>query len=207
MEDRWLARAKRVHALATTGLSFSRDPFDIERFEELRGIAEAMLAELADAPVAQIAGLLAPGSIGYATPKVDVRGAVFLDGRILLVRERQDGLWSMPGGYADIGLSASENVVKEVAEEAGLAVSARRLYHLRHKAKGPGEPDMRDFYKLYFLCEAEGAQLPTPGHEVLDIGTFARDGLPPLSTGRVTVADVERAFAAAEGPDVPTVFD
>ncbi|MEL6679376.1 MAG: NUDIX hydrolase [Pseudomonadota bacterium] len=207
MEDRWLARAKRIHALATTGLSFSRDPFDIERYEELRDIAEAMLADLADLPVARIADLLAPGAAGYATPKVDVRGAVFLDGQILLVRERQDGLWSMPGGYADIGLSASENVIKEIAEEAGLTVTVRRLYHLRHKAKGPDEPDIRDFYKLFFLCEAEAGQVPVAGHEVLDLGTFALSNLPPLSRGRVTEGDIAAAFRAAESPGGPTAFD
>ncbi|MCP1477901.1 DNA mismatch repair protein MutT [Pseudomonas chlororaphis] len=207
MENTWLTHAKRLQALASTGLHFCKDPFDRERYQEVADIAHSMLAQLADVPLERIAGLVSDFAKRYSTPLVDVRGALIEDERILLVRERTDGRWAMPGGYADIGLSAAENIVKEIHEEAGLSVSARALYSVRHKAKGPFTPDTRDFYKLYFLCERDDRSAPVAGSEVSDAGFFALDALPELSRGRTVESDIEAAFAFHRGETRLTLFD
>ena len=209
MESEWLTWAKRLQAIASTGLHFTRDEHDRERFAEVGGIAEAMLAALGSVPIERIRGLVSDFAQGYATPKVDVRGALIEDGRILLVRERSDGRWTLPGGFADIGLSAAENVEKEIREEAGLTVAARRLYGLRHKAKRPYEPDARDFYKLFFLCErTDGAAArPEAGAETSEARFFLPDALPELSLARVIESDIEAAFAAHSGTLRSPLFD
>jgi ADP-ribose pyrophosphatase YjhB (NUDIX family) len=144
---------------------------------------------------------------GYATPKIDVRGAVIEGGKVLLVREKSDGLWTLPGGFADVGRSATENIVREMREEAGIRVSVTGLYSVRHKTKEPYQPDIRDFYKMFFLCRRVDAEPPKPGPEIIDAAFFARDGLPPLSKGRVIERDIEAAFAFHESPERTTIVD
>ena len=207
MENEWLTWAKRLQALASTGLHFTRDEHDRERFAEVAGIADAMLAALGNVPIERIRGLVSDFAQGYATPKVDVRGALIEEGHILLVRERSDGRWTLPGGFADVGLSAARNVEKEILEEAGLAVSARRLYGLRHKAKQAYEPDARDFYKLFFLCERSDAAEPCGGAETSDARFFPPGALPELSLARVLESDIEAAFAFAAGELRAPLFD
>src|SRR5580658_934841 len=110
METLWLTWAKRLQGIASTGIHFARDPYDKERYEEVASIAQEMLATLANVPVSRIQGLVSDFAKGYATPKVDVRGALFSEDKILLVREASDGCWALPGGFADIGKSPSENI-------------------------------------------------------------------------------------------------
>ena len=112
MENRWLAQAKRLQALASTGLHYAKEEFDRERYREIAGIANAMLADLGNVPITRIEGLVSEFAQGYATPKVDVRGALIEGGKILLVQEKTDGRWALPGGFADVGRSAAENVAK-----------------------------------------------------------------------------------------------
>ena len=195
MEDLWLGYAKRLQALASTGAAYSGDRYDRERYGEIAQIAGEMMARLGQVPLGRIEALVGPYSRGYATPKVDVRGAVFRDGRILLVRERGDGRWALPGGFADIGLSPAENVEKEFREEAGLEVRAEALIGVRHKAKGPYEPDVRDFYKLFFACRVRGEAKGARDEDILEAGYFAPDALPPLSLGRTAPEDIAMAFA------------
>lgn len=207
MEDGWLAWAKRLEALARTGAHFTRDPFDAERYEEIAGIARAMMGRLADAPPAAIAGLFDAQARGYATPQIDVRAAVIREGRILMVRERTDGLWTLPGGYADVGASPAENAVREVWEEAGVTVRALRPYAIRHKARHPYAQDLREFYKIHVLCAEAGGETPAPGPETLEAAFVAPDALPPLSLGRTIEADVAEALAAHADPARPVAFD
>ena len=207
MENRWLAQAKRLQAIASTGLHYAKDEFDRERYRETADIATAMLADLGNVPLARIEGLVPEFARGYATPKVDVRGALIEEGRILLVQEKSDGRWALPGGFADVGRSAAENVAKEVEEEAGITVSVRDLYAVRHKAKGPYEPDARDFYKLFFLCDRENAAAPAAGSETSAAAFFPRFELPELSLARVTPHDIEAAFAFHEGTELSVLFD
>ena len=207
METHWLAWAKRLHGIATTGLHYGADEFDRERYREVADIAEAMLACLGTVPIEQIQNLVGEATSGYATPKVEVRGAVFDGDRILLVREKSDGRWTLPGGFADVGHSAAENVAKEIWEEAGIRTTATRLYSLRHKARHDYDPDIRDFYKLFFLCERTGDESPAPGPEVTDVSYFSLDNLPSLSTSRVLERDLRTAFDFHCGREVRTLFD
>ncbi|MGE8353792.1 MAG: NUDIX hydrolase [Pseudomonas protegens] len=207
MESHWLTHAKRLQAIASTGLHFCQDVHDRERYQEIADIAHGMLAQLGNVPLERITDLVSDFAQRYSTPMVEVRGALIEDGKILLVREHNDGLWALPGGYADVGLSASENVIKEIHEEAGLDVSVRALYGVRHKAKGPYKADHRDFYKLYFLCERQGTQPPVAGSEATEAGFFALDQLPPLSQGRTVERDIQEAFDFHQGRRSVTLFD
>ena len=207
MEPRWLTYGKRLQAIASTGLHFSRDPFDRERYEDVARIANEMLATLGDVPITRIERLVSDFARGYATPKVDVRGALVEDDAILLVREQSDGLWTLPGGFADVGLSAARNIEKEIFEEAGLKVSARRLYGVRHKAGAGYPPDVRDFYKLFFLCDRTDRDEARPGLETVEALFFTRGELPSLSRGRTIEADIEAAFDFAENVSRPAFFD
>ena len=207
MENTWLAQAKRLQALASTGLHFCTDDFERERLEEIAEIAHSMLAQLGNVPLERITGLVPDFAQRYSTPMLDVRGAVIEGERILLVREATDGCWALPGGYADIGLSAAENIVKEIREEAGLTVTARALCSVTHKAKGLYRPDVRDFYKLYFLCEPVDQSAPMAGFETTEVGFFRLNDLPPLSRGRTIESDLEAAFAFHRGEITQTLFD
>ncbi|BAQ81976.1 MULTISPECIES: NUDIX hydrolase [Pseudomonas] len=207
MESHWLTHAKRLQAIASTGLHFCKDVHDRERYQEVADIAHDMLAQLGNVPVERITDLVSDFAQRYSTPMVEVRGALIEDGKILLVREQHDGLWALPGGYADVGLSAAQNIIKEIHEEAGLQVSVRQLYGLRHKAKGPYKPDHRDFYKLYFLCERQDAEAPVAGSETSDAAFFAPDQLPPLSQGRTVERDIQEAFDFHEGRRSVALFD
>ncbi|WP_282153515.1 NUDIX hydrolase [Ruegeria atlantica] len=207
MEDTWLAQAKRLLALAETGQHFTKDQFDRERYDEIANIARAMLADLGQVPLSRIDGLVSEHAAGYATPSIDIRGAVIRDGLILLVRERSDGKWSMPGGFADIGNSPAENIEREVWEEARLRVRAEHLYAVHHKARHPYPADVRDFYKLYFLCDLVGREIPEAGRETSDAAFFAPENLPQLSLGRTIKADIVTAFYAKAADDKLTRFD
>lgn len=114
MEPQWLTYGKRLQAIASSGLHFARDQFDRERYEEIASIANEMLADLGGVPIERIEGLVSDFAKGYATPKVDVRGAIVEENKVLLVREKSDGLWALPGGFADVGLSAAQNIAKEL---------------------------------------------------------------------------------------------
>lgn len=207
METHWLAWAKRLHAIASTGLHYGADEFDRERYREIAEIAEAMLASLGTVAIERVQNLVHESATGYTTPKVEVRGAVIDNDGILLVREKSDGLWTLPGGFADLGHSPAENVAKEIWEEAGIRVTVKCLYSLRHKARHDYDPDVRDFYKLFFLCEQIGDQAPAPGPEVHDARFFALDKLPPLSTSRVLERDLHAAFDCHGGHEARVLFD
>ena len=207
MEVEWLRWAKRLHGIAATGLHFGSDEFDKERYREVADIAQAMLAALGVSTIERIRDLVSESARGYATPKIDVRGAVIDAGRILLVQERSDGLWTLPGGYADVGRSPAENVTKEIWEEAGIRVAATALYGIRHKAKHEYTPDVRDFYKLFFLCTKTDRANPVAGGETCDVGWFEPKHLPALSKGRCIEKDIRAAFAFAEDPRARAHFD
>lgn len=207
LEDHWLTIAKRLQALASTGLHFGASDFDKERYAEIHDLATQMLANLSQVPIKTIADLIGQPGTGYETPRVDVRGAVFRDEKILLVREKLDGLWTLPGGYADVGISAADNIVKEISEEANLAVRVKQLYAVVHKARHEYDQDIRDFYKLYFVCEHRYDADPYAGAEVSDVGFFALDELPPLSTGRVIEKHIRLAEEFRHNPTKPPIFD
>lgn len=207
MEPQWLTYGKRLQSIASTGLHFTNDRFDRQRYEEIASIANEMLSMLGEVPIERISNLVPDFASGYATPKVDVRGALVEQNAILLVREQCDGLWTLPGGFADVGLSPARNIEKEIQEEAGLTVSAQRLFGVRHKASSDYDPDVRDFYKMFFLCDRTDCMAPQPGLETIEADFFRIDNLPPLSRGRTIEADVVAAFAYAADAAKPAFFD
>lgn len=198
MEPLWLQWAKQIQAISQAGLAYSKDIYDLERFEMLRSLSVDILERYTDAESGRIRDLFA-SETGYATPKVDVRGVVFEGDKILLVQERLDGAWSLPGGWADIGLSPKEVAVKEVREESGLDVKPVRLLGILDKKFHGHPPSPWHIYKIFILCEAIGGRMGA-GMETLQVGFFERDKLPELSAQRNTKAQIERMFELRDRP-------
>ena len=150
--DQLLIWARKVQALAQTGLAYTKDPYDRERYESLRQIAaELVAASAATVPASLIDSFTC--EIGYATPKIDVRAAVFVEDQLLLVKERSDGRWTLPGGWADVGDSPSVAAVREVKEESGYSVIAKKLAAVYDRDLHGHPPMPYHVYKLFFLCE------------------------------------------------------
>lgn len=170
MSKQWLEWAKRIQALSQSGLAFSEDIYDIERYEELREISIEIMREHTELEMDKIRDLFT-NETGYQTPKVDVRGVVFKNNQILMVRENIDDKWALPGGFCDIGLSPSENVMKEIKEESGFDVLPIRLIALMDKNKHPHPPEAYHYYKIFILCEIIGGK-PTLGIETNSINFF-----------------------------------
>jgi ADP-ribose pyrophosphatase YjhB (NUDIX family) len=205
-EPGWLTWVRELQALAQTGLAFARDPYDLERYRRLREIALEMLAAGSDTPLPRIAGLFAQ-DLGYPTPKVDVRGALIRDGRILLVREVSDGLWTLPGGWADVNQSAAQCVEREVLEESGYQARAVKLAGVwDSRRQGAHRPHPYTIYKLFFVCELTGGAA-RPSVETSEVDFFAANELPPLSLGRVNSAQIARMFAHERDRSLPAEFD
>lgn len=198
--------ARRLQALAQTGLAYTTGPYDRERYEAVSGIAAELMAMQCATPPETFRQLFAAQD-GYATPKVDVRAAVFREGKVLLVREAADGLWTMPGGWADVNDTPTDAVEREALEESGFRVRAVKLAAVFDRAKHGHEPPFPfHIYKLFFLCEIRGGS-PRTSVETLAVDFFAQDALPPLSTSRLVPAQVLRMFAHAANPALPTDFD
>lgn len=205
-EPQWLRIARELRAIAQTGLAFNADRFDRQRYERVQELAASMLAQGSDEHYAAIIDILRR-DWGYATPKVDVRGAAFVDGRVLLVREISDGRWTLPGGWADVNQSAAECVVREITEESGFEARTLKLaaVHDYQRSNHPAH-HIDSIYKMFFICEITGGAARA-SNETSEVAFFARDALPPLSLGRTTAAQIDRMFQHAEDPQLPTDFD
>lgn len=202
---KWLEWAKQIQAISQSGLTYCKDIYDIERYEQLRSLSLEILREYTDLDEMKIRSLFANES-GYATPKVDIRGVIFREDRILLVREKEDGAWALPGGWADIGLSPSEIVVKEVKEESGFIVSPVRLLALLDKNKHNHPQSPYHVYKLFILCEITGGEA-VQGMETSEVEFFAKDQLPNLSEGRNTYEQINMMFDLVERGEQVTIID
>ena len=197
--NQWVNWAKRIKAISQTGNAYSKDKFDLERFEELTNISHQMLAQMADAPVSKIENLYIPES-GYPTPKVDLRAGVIKDNKILLVREREDNRWTLPGGWADVCETPSQGIVREVHEESGFHVSNPTLVAIKDRDCHPYVPKYPyHVYKMFFLCTLESGAAST-NIEISDIDFFDRNSLPELSTSRILPSDIELMFQRYENP-------
>ena len=205
MSPKWLDWASGLQAIAQNGLLYAQNHFDIERYQAIRQVAAEMVAAGSAAEIERITELFS-GEEGYATPKVDVRGVLFRDGKVLLVQEWSDGGWTLPGGWADIGASPSENVVREIREETGFEARAVKLLAVYDRNKHPHTPFVHHVYKMFFLCEIVGGQAATSA-ETLAVGFFGPDEIPPLSVQRVTAGQIERFFEHVRHPEWPTDFD
>ena len=207
-EPQWLVWARDIQALAQSGLTFTKDAYDRERYEALRDIAAQMAAAHSDTPLADISALFA-GQAGYATPKIDVRGAAFdAEGRILMVREVADaGRWTLPGGWADVNITPAENVVKEMREESGFDVRVTKCAAVWDRTRQGHQPQFFSAAKLFYLCEIVGGSA-TPSMETSEVAFFAESQIPAdLSTGRVMAHQLARMFAHHRDENLPTEFD
>jgi ADP-ribose pyrophosphatase YjhB (NUDIX family) len=207
-EPDWLVWAREIQGIAQSGLTFTKDQYDRERYEQLRRLAAEIMASHSSADATRIEALFAAQS-GYATPKIDVRGAAFRAGKILMVREVVDNhRWTLPGGWADVNLSAAENCAKEMIEESGFVVRVTKLAAAwDHSKQGHVPPNPFSTLKMFFLCDITGGEA-TPSAETSEIGFFGADDLPDdLSTGRVIRAQILRMFVHHANPGLQTDFE
>lgn len=205
MTQKWLEWAKEIQAISQAGLAYSKDIYDIERFEQLRDLSVSILHEYTEIEHDKIRSLFASDT-GYPTPKVDVRGVVFQDGKILMVRERLDGAWALPGGWADVGLSAKEVAVKEIREESGYDVLPIRLLAVLDKKFHDHPPASQHVYKIFIQCELTGGEA-SGGLETTEVAFFGEDNLPELSLERNTNAQVKAMFEYLRNPAKDVWFD
>jgi ADP-ribose pyrophosphatase YjhB (NUDIX family) len=202
----WLTWARSIQSIAQNGLFYAENDFDLERYLKLQQIAAHMVSYSADLDHADVLANFQLGD-GYATPKVDVRGAVFnQQGEMLMVREKIDGGWTLPGGWADIGDVPSEAAEREVWEEAGYKVKARKLVGV-YDTNRDGELSFRHAYKLVFLCDLIGGEAATSS-ETTEVGWYPIEKIPqPFSGSRTNQRHIDDAYAAFRDPVLATVFD
>ncbi|MBN1818186.1 MAG: NUDIX hydrolase [Sedimentisphaerales bacterium] len=206
MEPQWIQWAKELVAIAQNGLTYTESHYERERYERVRQIAVDMISAGTGIQSRELLSLYA-GENGYATPKVDVRGVVFRDNQILLVKEAVDNGWTLPGGWADPCQSPAEAVVREVWEESGFDVKATRLLAVYDRSKHAHRPLMPfHIYKLFILCEIVGGAAQS-SHETLDVGFFAEDRIPELSISRSLPEQIRRMFEYHRDPTLPVDFD
>jgi ADP-ribose pyrophosphatase YjhB (NUDIX family) len=206
MSFTWLDALQRLRAIAQTGLTYGTGPYDLERYREIAQIAEQGLAELLGASPAAITAQFVLDR-GYPTPKVDVRTAVFHEGKILLVREAADGFWTMPGGWADETDSPCHAAEREVAEESGYRMKVTRLISVRDRRWHGYQPRLLGgCYKLFFLADLIDG-VAKPSLETTEVAFFSVDQLPPLSVARTVPEDIAQALAAHEDRAVPVIVD
>lgn len=203
----WLRWAQKLQSIAQIGLTYAEDPYDRERYEQLRELALEMassrLAEGEDA----VRVVFASDS-GYPTPKVDVRAVVFRGDELLLVRERRSQGWTFPGGWADVGDTPSLAAERETLEESGYQVRAEKLLAFLDKSRHEHPPSVDYTYKVLIGCRLEGGE-PTTSHEVDDVGFFTEEAIADLELDldRSTPGQVALAFAHHRDPTLQTAFD
>lgn len=201
----WLAWAREIQSIAQTGNTYALNEWQTERYQRLMEIAAEIVSQYTQHPVEVIAESF-KAQPGYATPKVDVRGAVFRDGKLLLVREKMDGGWTMPGGWADVGDAPAAGAEREVWEESGFRVKARKVIGV-YDANRVGPLELYHAVKLVFLCDIIGGEATT-SNETTEVGFFGPDEIPqPFSGERTRSRHVEHAFAAYADPTIQTVFE
>lgn len=203
-KNQWLLWAKELQSLSQCALAYCKDIYDIERFNRIREISAEMTAQITDLQITQVRELFC-GDTGYQTPKVESRGAVIRNGRILLVQER-NGLWALPGGWVEYNLSVMENTVKECFEEAGVEVKPLRLIALLDRNRHHAVPHAHEILSAFVLCDYIGGAFK-PNTETVDSRYFSPDALPPLAEGKTTPENIEMCFRAAADPHWTVICD
>jgi len=201
----WLDIAKKINSIALTGLAFTKDKYDQERYLELQNLSIEILKRITEIETEKL-DFIFNRDIGYQTPKVGIRVVVPEDNTLLLVREKMDNKWSLPGGYADLGLTPSQIAVKEVKEESGFDVEPVRIlgfidYNMHQERQFPF-----DIYQLFMECKIIGGN-PLPGLETTEVGFFKLEDLPELSTRRVTKDQIVMMFELCQNRDSVPIFD
>ena len=205
-DTQWLVWVEKLRAIARNGLTYAKGGYDLERYHQLQDITHEMTAALTGAPKEKVDEFFLPEK-GYTTPKIDLRAGVFKDDKILLVRERSDDCWALPGGWGDVCEPPSIGVEREVLEESGYIVKASKLVAVRDAHRHPYHShNPNHIYKLFFLCELTGGEART-NLEISAIDFFPLDQLPVLSQGRTITSDIEMLQKHHQNPKQPTEFD
>ena len=202
--EKWLQWAVELQSLAQAGIFYGKDEFDRERYERIREIAAEMVSCQSDIPVDQVKNLFC-NEIGYQTPKLDCRAAIFQEDRILLVQER-NGTWALPGGWVDVNVSVKENVLKEVKEEAGLDVTADMVIAVQDREKHNLPVYAYKVCKIFVLCTVIGGQFE-PNIETVACNYFGLDELPTLATEKTNEEQIRMCFDAYQAENWKTFFD
>lgn len=206
MIPKWLKWARELQAIAQNGLTYSQNQFDIERFNAIMRIASEITAEHSELGQEELLKVYL-NELGYATPKVDVRGVVFRKNKILLVKEIFDGGWTLPGGWADPNESPSLAVERETFEESGFRTRAVKLLALYDRDKQGHTPTYPfHVYKAFFLCEITGGN-ETTSNETSEVKFFSEDEIPVLSSGRTSMTQLRRFFKENREQNFTTEFD
>lgn len=189
----WLEWAKELQFIAQTGLTYSKDPFDMERFERIREISAEIVAKHTDLPLEKVKDLFC-NEEGFQTPKLDSRAAIFRDDKILLVKER-NGTWSLPGGWVDVTETVKSNTIKEVKEEAGLDVETVRIIAVQDRNRHNHPIYAFNVCKVFILCEVIGGTFK-PNIETTESRYFSLDEIPQLAEEKNSKAQIEMCFEA-----------
>jgi ADP-ribose pyrophosphatase YjhB (NUDIX family) len=205
MNEKWLKWVTELQSIAQAGLTFCTNDYDRDRYEKIRTLTVEILHEYTDMDHKKIRELFA-SETGYQTPKVDIRAAVFKDDSILMVKEKVDGAWSLPGGWADVNTSAGESAIRECMEEAGAIVKPKRIIaiHLGNKHNNPLFPFT--IYKIFVECELIENRF-TENTETLEAGFFKQDNLPELSFERNNPDQIRMCFDSKKQKVFEAVFD
>lgn len=206
MSYKWNEWVQRLQALSQSGLTFTDNPFEIERYKELRNIAAEIASEYSKHSFKEAEQYFSR-DWGYATPKVEVRGAVFREGKILLVKEIADGKWTIPGGFCDVGISPKENVIKEVKEESGYDIEVIKPIAIIDRNKHfHGRISPFHLYKIFFLCRITGG-VPMRSIETDGVNFFSINELPELSISRVNENQMKMMFEYNQNSNKELYFD
>jgi ADP-ribose pyrophosphatase YjhB (NUDIX family) len=205
MNNKWLEWATELQSIAQAGLTFTENQYDIDRYQKIRDLSVKIIHEYTDIDHTKISNLFA-SETGYQTPKVDVRSAVFKDEKILMVKEKVDGRWSLPGGWADVNSSVSESVKRECIEEAGATVKPKRIIavHLANRQNDFIYPFT--IYKIIVECDLIDYSF-AENSETLESGFFALDNLPQLSVERNNYDQIKLCFEARKHVAFEARFD
>ena len=204
-EDFWLKLSRELQSMSQSGLAFSKDEYDIRRYERLREISSEILENYSEIDKKKSQNVFM-NQLGYATPKIDVRSAVVHEGKLLLVKEIQDGCWAMPGGWADVGDYPSEVAVRETKEESGYDIKVKKLLAVFDANRADRDIEFFHAFKLIFLCELTGGE-PDPDHEISDVGFFEFDKLPELSKFRTNEKHIAEIMEHLKDINRETAFD
>lgn len=203
-QPEWLEWAKELQFIAQAGLTYSKDAFDIERFERIREISAEIVSRQTGLPLEKVKDLFC-NEEGFQTPKLDTRAAIFKANRILLVKEK-NGTWSLPGGWVDVNQTIKSNTIKEVKEEAGLDVEATRIIAVQDRNLHNLPPYAYNVCKVFVLCETKGGDFQ-PNIETIESGYFSLDEIPPLAEEKNNKEQIEMCFAAYRDKDWEVQFD
>ena len=201
----WVDMIVELQSLAQAGLAYGKDAYDKERYKRIREISAEMMSHIADIPLEKVKGLFC-NEIGYQTPKIDTRAAIFKDDKILLVQEK-NGTWTLPGGWCDVTVSVAENTIKEVKEEAGLDVIVKSVIAIQDREKHNLPIYAYRVCKIFMLCSAVGGNFE-PNIETIGFAYFAEDENPQLATEKNNEEQIKMCFDSYRtGEEWKTLFD